>query len=268
MHTYFIFPHFKLLQGGDPLLDDKPGFQARMIGVRYFIMSDDLQTILTSYRTLDSFDDFQRYNETELNNEEKVCQHQKVQEMARIMLTYIDKHFSRWLNEHLLKLILFSEQPTAQVVANYLLGNASAPPSSFFSKLHQREIDLSKFATFLSGKCVTRPAILATNFVSNNNQIIQLIAQGMDLWQNDNLPEILHSFQQLYILRFASLMTTTHGTKRAVKTANHCTLPGRGDDTRSLYATTNHTSRDMKKVKAMYVPTKCKRSSDVNEKDL
>ena len=63
-------------------------------------------------------------------------------------------------------------------------------------------------------------------------------------------------------------MTTTHGTERAVKTANHCTLPGRGDDTRSLYATTNHTSRDMKKVKAMYVPTKRKRSSDVNEKDL
>ena len=62
-------------------------------------------------------------------------------------------------------------------------------------------------------------------------------------------------------------MTTTHGTERAVKTANHCTLSGRRDDTRSLYATTNHASRDMKKVKEIYVPTKRKRL-DIKEKDL
>lgn len=62
-------------------------------------------------------------------------------------------------------------------------------------------------------------------------------------------------------------MTTMHGTERVVNTTNHYTLPGSGEDTRSLYATTNHTSRGMKKVKYMYRPRKHKRL-EVNEKDL
>ena len=54
-------------------MDNKPGFQARLIGVRYFIMHEDLALMLTSYTTLDCFHDFQTFNEKELNDEEKIC---------------------------------------------------------------------------------------------------------------------------------------------------------------------------------------------------
>ena len=203
VHTYFVFPHFKFLQDGNPLMDNEPGFQERLIGVRYFSIMEVLNAMLTSYPTLEAFRDFQSYNEKELNDEEKICQHKKVQETATIMMRYIDKHFSRWLNGQLLTLSLFSEKQTAMIVTKYFLGEQTPTPTTttessiFFSELHQQEIDLAKFSTFLSKKFVTRPAILTTNFFSDNKQVIDLMGQGMNMRQREHLPEIFQYFQQL-----------------------------------------------------------------------
>lgn len=41
LHTYFIFPHFTYLQGGDPLTGDVPSYQARLLLVHYFLMRQD-----------------------------------------------------------------------------------------------------------------------------------------------------------------------------------------------------------------------------------
>ena len=95
--------------------------------------------MLSSYKILDEFNDFVSYNQKELSDEEVECQNRKVAEIARIMIASIDKHFSRWVNGHLLKLSLFGESETAQAVANYILGQERTlgeETSTNFSEIH------------------------------------------------------------------------------------------------------------------------------------
>ena len=121
-HTYFVFPHFDFFQGGDPLTDNTAGFQACLICVRYFIMIKDLSKHASAYGSVSEFSDFVTYKKKILNVEERKCQHWKLQEFIRVMDASIDKHFSRWEIRELLILSLFSEFPTAQVFARYILG--------------------------------------------------------------------------------------------------------------------------------------------------
>ena len=68
LHTYFVFPHFKFFQGGDPLLNNEPGFQARMISVRFFLMFEDLSQ-LGSIHIPQEFSEFPPYINTKFNVE-------------------------------------------------------------------------------------------------------------------------------------------------------------------------------------------------------
>ena len=43
--SFFLFPHFKFLQGGDTECGDTPSFIARHITVQYFLMVEDLKSI-------------------------------------------------------------------------------------------------------------------------------------------------------------------------------------------------------------------------------
>ena len=165
------------------------------------------------------------------------------------------------MNGHLLKLCFFGETLTAQPVVNYILGKETGETSTLveeninFSKLHQRIVNPKIFHSFLVQRYNTRPETILSKFVRKNLRAMELISQGMNLWARENFPEIFISFQKICILKYAALLTTTYLTEIAVKTYNHCTTNGRTEDALSLYATTNVSSRNAIKVKAMYVPT-------------
>ena len=58
-HSWFLFPHFKFLQEGDPVAGGTPSFLARHITVRYFLTMNDLRIIDTGeFKTHKSFRDY------------------------------------------------------------------------------------------------------------------------------------------------------------------------------------------------------------------
>ena len=69
---------------------------------------------------------------------------------------------------------------------------------------------------------------------------IMLIKNGVNMWDNRNLPAALHAYKRRYLLTMAQMPTTTQMIERQVKLANHCTIGSRSESTRSIYAIVNH----------------------------
>ena len=60
-HQYFMFPHFEHLQLGDPDVGNTPGFQARLMSARYFLMIQDLEALADEkWREIEEFKDYRR----------------------------------------------------------------------------------------------------------------------------------------------------------------------------------------------------------------
>lgn len=46
IHKVWVFPHFKFVQGGDPLTGDVAGYQARLMLLRFYLLWEDLDALL------------------------------------------------------------------------------------------------------------------------------------------------------------------------------------------------------------------------------
>ena len=63
-----MFTHFDFLQKGDPLTGDVPGYQARLITVRYFIMREQLESFMDGkWKTMEHFRELVHFNATNLD---------------------------------------------------------------------------------------------------------------------------------------------------------------------------------------------------------
>ena len=125
LHTYFVFPHFAFLQGGDPVTFNKAGYQGRLIAERYFLMHQDLSACENNgWKELQEFEDVNTCIETWFDEETKSEYDERVGHVVRIMTQYLEKHFDRSVNKNL-PFALFSSATTAQVVAKVILRRVS-----------------------------------------------------------------------------------------------------------------------------------------------
>ena len=157
----------------------------------------------------------------------------KVNRIFRIMNACPIKHFDPWCNKSL-SFFLFSESDTAWIVARYINDNyllQYIPPTHISKDQGGKTIDISEFGTFVRNRCTSINDIQSTQLIRTNLQSISLIKQGMDIWVNENIPEILRFF--------SSFPTNNHNIERTVKKTNHCSLTKRGKSTRPIYTITN-----------------------------
>jgi hypothetical protein len=84
-------------------------------------MHSDLTDGQANWRNLPVFQGFIASQELLADEIEKQRQNKKANEFFRIAQELLEKHFDLWVNKHLF-LALFGEVDTAQVVAQFLLG--------------------------------------------------------------------------------------------------------------------------------------------------
>ena len=96
-HQYFMFPHFEHLQLGDPDSGNTPGFQARLMSARYFLMILDLEALAyDKWREREEFRDYKVIFDA-LDDEKKELQRKKFTYAIQQAKNAIDKHFNIWI---------------------------------------------------------------------------------------------------------------------------------------------------------------------------
>jgi hypothetical protein len=149
----FLNHHMKWYQGVDPNIG-QPGFLSFHRAVRYFLMLEDLKEAQRSWETHPLFQPFLIQVSKIANEKLRKLKADSVRTLIRKMILQVRKHNKRYIQSSKLIRGVFSEQPTGQVVAQFLLNHRrdNLPPvvtQSFFSEAHGREIDLVKFSQFL-----------------------------------------------------------------------------------------------------------------------
>ena len=248
LHDFFVFPHFEHLQKGDPLTGEVPGYQGRMMTLRYFIMYEDLRKCEQGkWQSENKFASFASFIGDNLLPEEKERCTVKANHAFRIMRSFLVKHFDPWANEHLPYCLFAPEVAVARTAANFLLGrpplwsqgtNELTSDTCCESEFHQkRKINLREFELFLCERCSTRTTIQQQSLLTQNQTVIGRIANGENLWAQENLPEDLNLFREHYILKLSAQPTVTHMIERAVKRANNCYVQNRSEKMRSVFVT-------------------------------
>ena len=279
LHTYWVFPHFKFLQLGDPVSGNKSGYQARLMTERYVLMHGDLVACMDNkWKQQAEFENIVSLMNT-MSDEQKVKVERKMMHSISIMIDYLEKHFKNWCNQNL-PFALFSSATTAQVVAKVILRklslstpatSASPPPlpatrttlldilataavavtpttptNMYKSNLQNgREINLNEYETFIAKRfTMTQENVHNHQDVRMFIPAIKEIAEGKDMWDEVNLPlnSSLHQYRLRYKERMVSNATTLQSIEREVKRGNHVNLDSgkrREDKKRSMYAMTN-----------------------------
>jgi hypothetical protein len=228
------------LQKGDPEVGAAPGFLARHMASRYFLMHSDLTSGRENWRNLPIFQDFISSQEQLTDSVESERQIKKANEFFRIALELLEKHFDLWVNKHLF-LALFGEVDTAQVVAQFLLGREAtgfARNGISESKIHERQISTSSFRDFLEARfTMNKQEILTSIHLAPIIQDLSLVADGGDMWVPQECPIRLKRMQEHYKHCFSALATNSHLAERDVKGANFCFLINRPEYLSSAYGT-------------------------------
>ena len=240
-HTYFLFNHFKWLQLGDQKIGGgKAGYLNRHIAVRYLPMHEDLNDAIQNdkWKTLPEFSAFCETNGN-LSFEDCNIQEKKVTLVFTLALKLLRKHFDVWVNK-LLFLSLYSEQPTASCIANYISSgdhNISNPiQESYNSSIHGRVVNLNRFQRFVSTRCTSKITITSSVHVAPYLAAISKIKTGGDMWIGVPSP-VLVSFRNHYLHNYVALPSNSHLAESSVKDANFCSIIGRSEKTSSMFAT-------------------------------
>jgi hypothetical protein len=220
-HNYFLCSHFAWLQKGDPELGNKEAeFRNRHIAVRYFLMHQELTATynLQGWKTMDAFQQFCDSME-DMNEQTKNKQVLKCNCFLMLARRALIKHFKVWTNEFLF-LAVFGEAPTGRIVAKYLSPSdnttaavAPAPPNDmqlFDSPIHNRQIDLLKFKTFITKHCKIRDPLRAGAHVFPQRIPIKYFADHTigEIW-DDDAPLVLSRLKQHYMKSYAALPSNT-----------------------------------------------------------
>ena len=151
-HKTFLFKHFKFLQLADTRASKTPSFQARLLLVRYFLMVSDLNELRNEWRTNNECDEY-RLSLEELNTDEQLLQNKKFTHFFRYVTDSLRIHFKQWAT-HLLFLGLFSNQPTATVVAKIFIGEKRyIRNEEKFDNDQNSSINEKKYSSFLHNEC-------------------------------------------------------------------------------------------------------------------
>jgi hypothetical protein len=203
-------------------------------------MHSDLTDGQANWRNLPVFQGFIASQELLADEIEKQRQNKKANEFFRIAQELLEKHFDLWVNKHLF-LALFGEVDTAQVVAQFLLGQEAtgfATNGLSESKIHGRSISMAAFRDFLQTRVtMSKEEILASVHLAPCIRDLSLVADGGDMWATQDCPIRLKRMQEHYKNCFSALATNSHLAERDVKGANFCSLINRPEYLASAYGT-------------------------------
>ena len=192
-HCWFLFPNFKYFQFGDVRMGGTLSFKSRHILVQFFIMITDLDDKWKGdkWKQKDEFKDVV----TSLGkcaNQDKEMQTNKVTIFLEVVQKSIVKHFKKWVDSPLLFYEVFSESPSACVLAHFLLGINYNGPKSFQGQEHGATVNLAEFSAFIKENCstVNLKKVLDLPQVKKSWAELLMIKQKIDMWdtKQDNLP--------------------------------------------------------------------------------
>lgn len=190
MCTSWLFLHFKFFQGGDDSIGGTTVYQAKNVCVRYFLMHNDIKSYKDNkWKSHMGFFKTKNYTTIHFNNQQQNMLDKKASHIFKKISHSLHDHFNSWANK-LLYFALFSECETAKVLAAHLLDLPLHEDASvtYFSPLHNREVSLSNFSSFLA----TRNVYLYNPF---DDLPVSIIYEGLDMWDNDDILPL--EFQQL-----------------------------------------------------------------------
>jgi len=166
------------------------GFQAHQIGVRFFLMDEDLSGLPAHPSQNDYVEAIEKAGHVRGTDEYK----RHMQKLLVFMSSSLDTlhtHFSRWLSPKMLPMMLLSEPPMARIVAAVMRKEAMPSRDSFGELLipdifnervafksdcHKRVVDLKRFDLFIR-KIVDGDA----EYTQENLRAAELVANGVDL---------------------------------------------------------------------------------------
>ena len=233
VYSDWIAPHFAYLQLGDPLTNHCPGYQARLINVRYYLMQYDLNKYKNNgWLNHDSFAKLNEYMKTNI----PVALHDKLYLKARhsfrIMTDILHKHFWHWLNRNI-HFAIFSEQPMASIVLNVIFGTdfvISPNNNIYHSMIHKRDIDLLDFEKFV------REVSQNIDISMLNGLPLNVIMNGVDIWDTRNADDVeVIKLIDFYMYMLSSAGSNTKNLERAVKLSKACSNRNRKENLTSEY---------------------------------
>ena len=172
-------------------------------------MVSDLNELKEGWRTNNECDEY-RLSLEELSMDEQMSQKKKFTHFFRYVSESLRIHFKQWAL-HLLFLGLFSNQPTATVVAKFIIGERrNIRNEEQFDKDQNCSINTKKYSSFLYNECDNAMLMQQRNLpvIKENGTAIALIAKGGDIWHDDAC-DILISFRNIYLKKYSVLPTNT-----------------------------------------------------------
>jgi hypothetical protein len=246
-HRYYLEPHLKFYQNADNLTTKRAGHQAFNVLSRCFLQYEDYQS-MKGYETLEEFEELVSFLNNRVPEVQRDMQRKKYDLFFEIGMQEHQKMARMfWLHPNeLVFLACFSELPTSRLVCQRLRGlpfcanpeksslvpvgdswkwvnpvSGSSDGDDFFdfvSVVHQRTIDLEKFAAFLEQE-IPDGATINAHHVEMNLELIDKIARGnLNIWDRDD-PETLEP--RLAVLRqYGAIFSSTQGAERGNKLQN------------------------------------------------
>ena len=247
----FLDKHFAWCQKSDPNVT-KTGFLAVHRAVRFYMMQEELQKLMVSWKTHPAFKTFRDVVEDspETSSDPKIATQQIKSQMAtgflRLALLQCRKHNARCAITRRLLRASFAEAETGQIVARLVLGGICLLPTngklnregfsaSFDSKMHNQKIDLLKFADFLEQKtkdCIDE--IRQSLKVEKERDLLTKIANGCNIWDRAD-PEV--ETARLHVLSSHCIQCATqHNCECNVKIGSSVGKTGKGEIMQSVCA--------------------------------
>jgi hypothetical protein len=246
-HRFYLEPHLKFYQNADNLTTKRAGHQGFNVLSRCFLQYEDYKA-MKGYETLEEFGELVSFLNNEVPEDQRDMQRKKYDLFFEIGMQEHQKMARMfWLHpDELVFLACFSELPTSRLVCQRLLGlpfcanpektslvqvgdsqewvnavSGSSDGDDFFefvSMVHQRPIDLEKFAAFLEQE-IPDGATINTHHVEKNLELIGKTARGkLNIWNRDD-PETLEP--RLTVLReYGGIFSSTQGAERGNKLQN------------------------------------------------
>jgi hypothetical protein len=140
------------------------------------------------------------------------------------MVLQVQKQNKQYLQSSKLVHGVFSKQPTGQVKAQLLCrpqrDNQPIVTQSFFSKIHNHEIDVVKFSKFLQDKILekTMEKLQADPLaIFHHDAIKWLVTNSIDIWDQEQTNEKEHLIWKEALLEHTAHSSTQHNNQRLVK---------------------------------------------------
>ena len=192
----------------------------RHIGVRFYIMHDELQDIQETYNTTHHGFEELCTNLDGLSPELRLVQLKKGSTFLHLSMVSIKRHFKRYLSS----LLFFSAATKPKdiiIICQYLLGEISDQTEIYESLVHQKKIDCTKFIQFLETNASKEQAVQHPLIQQNLPAIRMIASLKRSIW-DDNPHPVLIIFRDDFLQHYASFWSNGHQIERDVKEVGYC----------------------------------------------